>query len=715
MNTPMERILAKLPDARRSGTGWSARCPAHDDRRASLSVGEDDRGAVLIHCHATCAPEAVIRAIGLEWVDLFPPEPERRNGHAKARAGRIVATYDYFTADGVLSFQVARYDPKDFKQRRPHPQLVGKWEWKAGNVDLPYRLPQLARAPADAWVFVCEGEKDCDNVAAETGLAATTNAGGAKKWRAAHAEALRGRRVAILPDNDPAGRVHILKVATSLHGVAADVRVVALPDLPDKGDVSDWLAAGGTAAELLRQVEAAPRWEPSAQDADVAALLDTVPAFPLETLPHAFRALVTQAARTMVAPPDFIALPLLVAAGAMIGNALELEVKPGWREGTNLYGAYVGDPGSKKTPSSSLAVRPVYRLQKRLNREFDRRYAEYEAELAGWEGRNKKERGPKPKPPEYEHLVTTDATVEALAPMLQKSKGLLLTKDELTGWVRGMDQYKAGGKGSDRAHYLSMWSRQLIKVDRKSNPRPVVVAQPHLSVIGGIQPDLLPELADAAQREDGFLDRILLSFPERVPDRFLREGLDVEAVRAVEAIFEALCALRPDEDGDGDEQPAVVRLSPCAVDLLERWYGEHAAETERDGFPPHLRGPWAKMPSQLARLALILHALEHAEPIAEIGDATLARAMDLVDYFKGHARRVYRRLAGGKQDRKLAVLQALKEQGPLSTRDLFDTFHRNVSAEKLHRDLEALEALGLIVRRQRKGKTGHPATEWAAE
>src|SRR5205814_10380221 len=112
----------------------------------------------------------------------------------------------------------------------------------------------------------------------------------------------------------------------------------------------------------------------------------------------------------------------------------------------------------------------------------------------------------------------TDATTEALAPMLLNSKGLVLFEDELSGWVRSMDQYRGGGRGADRKHFLSMWSRTLIKVDRKGTPKPIIVPRPCLSVVGGIQPELLPDLADAAQRQDGFLDRLLWSFPDPVAD-----------------------------------------------------------------------------------------------------------------------------------------------------------------------------------------------------
>ena len=162
-------------------------------------------------------------------------------------APAVVATYDYFDEAGVLVFQVLRYEPKTFRQRRPE---GSGWSWSVKGVRvLPYRLPALLADPG-ALVFVVEGEKDADRLAA-LGLVATCNAGGAGKWKKEHSEFLRARRLVVLPDNDEAGEKHAQQVERSLRGIAAEVRTLVLPGLPDKGDVSDWLDAGGTVEELL--------------------------------------------------------------------------------------------------------------------------------------------------------------------------------------------------------------------------------------------------------------------------------------------------------------------------------------------------------------------------------------------------------------------------------------------------------------------------------
>ncbi len=170
----------------------------------------------------------------------------------KAAPGRIVATYPYLDAAGVLLFEVVRYEPKTFRQRRP--DGPGKWLWKMDGLQLVlYRLPEVAAAAAAGrTVYIAEGEKGADALVG-LGLVATCSPGGAGKWRAGYCGALAGADVVVLPDNDDAGQKHAAMVAASLRGAfgdAARVRLLPLPDLPPKGDVADWIASGGTAAML---------------------------------------------------------------------------------------------------------------------------------------------------------------------------------------------------------------------------------------------------------------------------------------------------------------------------------------------------------------------------------------------------------------------------------------------------------------------------------
>ena len=199
-------ILDKLECVKKTSSGWTARCPAHDDGRSSLSISTGDDGKTLIHCHAGCTPEAVVGKLGLRMSDLMPSS----NGkHASNGKPEIVETYSYTDESGDLLYQVCRMIPKDFRQRKP--KVGGGWEWTIENVRrVLYRLPQLLAAAITAIVFIVEGEKDVDQLV-KLGLVATTNAGGAGKWRPEYNEHLRGRPVVILPDHDQVGQDHARK------------------------------------------------------------------------------------------------------------------------------------------------------------------------------------------------------------------------------------------------------------------------------------------------------------------------------------------------------------------------------------------------------------------------------------------------------------------------------------------------------------------------
>ncbi len=185
----------------------------------------------------------------------------------------IVATYDYVDAAGALLFQVCRLDPKDFRQRRPDPAARDGWTWKTRGVPkVLYRLPQvLAAARARQTVFVVEGEKSVHAMEAQ-GLVATCSPGGAGKWKeVTYSDALKGAEVIVLPDCDEPGEAHAEQVIRALKGKAWRARSLWLPDLPIKGDVVDYFAAGHTGVDLLAYAaETMPRdWQGTPHPADV--------------------------------------------------------------------------------------------------------------------------------------------------------------------------------------------------------------------------------------------------------------------------------------------------------------------------------------------------------------------------------------------------------------------------------------------------------------
>lgn len=234
--------LALLGEPNRSSSRTELRYGTHDGLSIDLEKGVwfdhdggENGGLLALVTRCTGRPD------GKQWLveQGFLDQKEVQ------RAPSPAAVYDYADENGEILFQVVRKEGRKFRQRRPD----GTWSVK-GVRQVPYRLPELIAASPDTPVFVAEGEKDVDNVRA-LGLVATCNAGGAGKWRPHHAKFLQGRDVVILPDNDEAGRKHAEQVRESLAGIARSVRMLELPDLPAKGDVSDWIVSGGTRDALM--------------------------------------------------------------------------------------------------------------------------------------------------------------------------------------------------------------------------------------------------------------------------------------------------------------------------------------------------------------------------------------------------------------------------------------------------------------------------------
>jgi len=263
-STRLSGILDRLDGVSRQGSGWQARCPAHDDTRASLSLREAEDGRILAHCHAGCTFEQILQALELTPRDVAPDGsgPAFRD-ETGDQPWHDVAVYDYKDTDGNVRYQVVRRErvvngerEKNFTQRRPDPARPGQYIYNLQGVErLLYRLSECLDAQQ---VFIVEGEKDVESLR-EGGLHAICNSGGAGKWPKNQSEHLRGKAVVILPDNDEPGLRHAQSVAAALSGIAASIKVIPTSARP-KGDVTDWLAEGHSPEELLQLVAETPEW-----------------------------------------------------------------------------------------------------------------------------------------------------------------------------------------------------------------------------------------------------------------------------------------------------------------------------------------------------------------------------------------------------------------------------------------------------------------------
>ncbi len=232
-----EQIARELGGATKTAGGFVCRCPAHDDRNPSLSITER-RGKLLVRCFAGCEQAAVVAA--LKGQGLWPEAENHKQ--SSGPTGVVVATYPYTDEDGHLLYEVCRFEPKDFRPRRPD----GMWGY--GPRRVLYHLREVLEAPI---VFVVEGEKDVETLR-DWGFVATTNPGGANGWRPEFNEFLRGREVILIPDNDPPGRKRVAQIGRQLLGVASRLRILQLPGAKDP---TEWFTQGHCETEFLVRLE----------------------------------------------------------------------------------------------------------------------------------------------------------------------------------------------------------------------------------------------------------------------------------------------------------------------------------------------------------------------------------------------------------------------------------------------------------------------------
>ena len=238
-----------LPDHCAYVTQEAGPCPTCGGKDRFRFDDEDGRGTWFCN---QCTPQAgdgfalVQNVRGCDFPEAMRLVANALGAHPSQEETprKIVATYDYVDATGALLFQVVRFIPKDFRQRRPDGH--GGWTWNLNGIEpVLYKLPDVLAASS---VLIVEGERDVATayrLELPDGWAATCNPMGAGKWRESYSDALRGKQVMILPDADEPGEKHAVQVAQSLQGKAATVSRLTLRD--GCMDLSKWAEAGETA------------------------------------------------------------------------------------------------------------------------------------------------------------------------------------------------------------------------------------------------------------------------------------------------------------------------------------------------------------------------------------------------------------------------------------------------------------------------------------
>tara|TARA_R100000935_G_scaffold21876_4_gene40473 strand:- start:20891 stop:22192 length:1302 start_codon:yes stop_codon:yes gene_type:complete len=340
--------------------------------------------------------------------------------------------------------------------------------------------------------------------------------------------------------------------------------------------------------------------------------------FPLEVFPDAIQKLIHSAKITKGFDKDYFSAGVLSVCATAIGNSVHLN-NGSYKSKPILWLSIIGSPGTGKTHPLNFAKEP-------LKTTDDQSYIEYQSLMQEFEQRDKEAKGKKPS---FGKFILMDFTPEMLAQSLQYNpKGVLVFQDELMGWINSFDKYK---KGNDQQMYLEIFNGNELTVDRVTK-EPIRIAQTNVNILGGMQPKIVKQLAGNNRSEDGFLDRFLFVYPEKLePNLFT--GVDIPEAhkenykRLINNLLEA-----PQQ---------TIKTDTSNIEVFKQWQHQKATECYNDTLERSIQ---AKMETYVWRLALIIEMMQQAVTGSfniSLQNENLEKAIRLVEYFRLNALRVH--------------------------------------------------------------------------
>lgn len=445
-----------------------------------------------------------------------------------------------------------------------------------------------------------------------------------------------------------------------------------------------------------------------AQQAGLTTAVEYQP-LPLSALPGVLGEFVAAAAAALICDPSYVALALLVALAAAIGNGARIVLKGSWSEPAVLWGAIVGDSETQKSPAFDVALHSLMKIQEaafaayhEALKKYQVRLRKYEADMAEWKKNGHKAgHAPPtvPHEPSVARYICSDITIEALVALLNENpRGLLAFNDELAAWMGSFDQYRQGSN-SDAARWLSIHRAGSVTKDRRTgDTRFIHVPHAAVSVLGSIQPQALARVLGRMHFENGMAARLLVTMPPWHPKRWTEATIPPLLQGRIERVFKHLLTLyRPDRNPPTHMLP----LTAKAKRIWVAFYNEHAKEQgEVSG---DMRAAWSKLEGYAARISLIFHLLEWADsprPPANPGPVraqSIRAAIEMTRWFGTEASRVYASLRESSDHRELRqLLDVIRARGgEVRVRDLRHSRLVGATSQGAEEALDRLVAAGL--------------------
>jgi Protein of unknown function (DUF3987) len=597
------------------------------------------------------------------------------------RQWRTVQTWPYVDETGQELFQVCRLENgetaadgkpvKTYRQRHKTPEgYVNKVK---GIRQVPYRLPELIEAIAqEKTIFIAEGEK-CVDALIEIGAAATCNPMGAKNWPDGITPHFRNADVVILPDNDDdgTGADHAHLVAKELQGIAKLVRILELPGLPLKGDIVDWLEAGGTKEKLFELVKTNAREsettgaEPGEDKRDgplplFPPLPDSEP-YPLDALGPALSRAAKAIANSVQVPPAMAAQSVLAAASLASCAHADVMLPYGQRRPLSLFFATVAATGDRKSTADNEALWPIHKREKALRDEHDEAMKTWRIEHAAWAAEKRKIEGKvnitlsgrrelltilgaEPTKPLEPMLVDGSPTIEGIVKNwtnLHPALGIFTAEG---GIFTGGHAMNDDNRLKTAAALSELWDGKPVKRVRATDGVSIFPGR-RLAMHIMIQPGASGAfLCNEALRDQGLLSRVLVAQPESLAGTRLyleRQPDDTKAINAYGARLLSILETEPTlaEGKRNQLEPRVLSLSPEASAAWKEFHDHVETQCGKGGNLSPIKDFAAKAAEHAARIAGVIAIVEDIYT-DQIGAGAMHGALTIADWYLAEACRL---------------------------------------------------------------------------
>ena len=376
--------------------------------------------------------------------------------------------------------------------------------------------------------------------------------------------------------------------------------------------------------------------------------------FPLKDLGPVLADFCQQVAASVGCDPAFPATYALAVCASAIGSSRSIFLKPDWQVPCILWTMCIGESGSGKSPPLRACMEPLNVRRSAYNAEFTQAMTEFRRECREHKKQMKDyDRGeidaepPEPKRPLHRRCSMSDTTIHAIAGVLADNpRGVLLCRDEQSGWLTGFDRFSKGrsGASSEAPLWLEMYNANSIEVDRKSECQYLAVESPHVSISGGIQPRIFQRAMSAEMQDNGLQARFLMCYPPRGMKQWRDESLSDKARRKYQEVIDALFELKQESLLGQNLCPAALSLSAEAKRLLQCWVDRHGEE--QHSMTGLLASMWSKMEEAPGRLSIVLHCVQQVTNGVEdhfaVSADVMQQALSIAEWFKSEALRIHR-------------------------------------------------------------------------